>query len=1108
MKQTTRWLLMLLLCVGCTYVFGQDKKTISGSVKDSSGIGLPGVSIQVVGTKIVGSTDNQGNFQLSVPSSATAILFSSIGYKKKEQEIKGNDFLNVQLENEKGQLNEVVVTAFGQKKSTRKISYAVTEVKGEDITRASTPNIVNAMQGKVAGVMINQGAGGPQSTSRIRIRGNSNVTSNNTMPLFVIDGVLIKPSAPGSDGYGNGTPRDFGNELRSLNPDDYESLTVLKGSAATALYGSDGLNGVVVITSKKGKTRRGLGVNVSQTVTWDKAYKGYAWQNEFGGGINPWFSAKDDQGNDKLLNDDYDPYYSFGPKLDGHTIRDVDGQLRPFVGNDIMSFFKTGNYYNTNVSVEGATERSSFRISYTNNNNKGITPFNTFKKDALTLRATQKISSFINIDAVVNYTTTNAVNPLFQGGSNYNPIFRLSYSNSRNYPLAYALANYLDTTNGGVVNAAPYLRGSMTTVYWQLYQNRYSQKDDNLRANIDINFNIRPWLTFLIRGNINSTQSLNESKLRGTGPGFLGSSASYSETQSNSKDARVQALLTASRKLSNDFDGSLTLGGETKRGLGGYSNRANTNGGFKRADYYNIGNSVNAPSITANNTNVSRLDAAYAYGDITWRNMLTANFSARNDWNSTLTYPDGRGDFSYFYPSIGLAWVFTELLNSKPKYDFISYGKLRASFGYVGSGPDIYKTSTGMGYSSSGNYTDAFGNTIALDGFTGTSLGNLYLKPQKARELEFGAELKFLDNRVGIDFAWYKKNTFNEVIELGTPGESGVTKSVVNAGNIQNKGIEILLTGTPVRSKNFEWNVSVNFARNRNLILNLDTAHGQRTYTLDNAFGDDVRSVAEVGKEFGTIQTGYAYAYNEDKSSASYGKRLLNASGLFYRSRDINQGTRDLGTMMEKFTWGATNEFRYKDFFLFVQVDSKIGGKMASGTHQYGSQYGSFKSTLFGRDAAHGGVKFVDADNKERNDGIIPDGVFAPGTLIDNVDWGNKTYAEAVAAGAAKPLSAATYYDGIASWASGIREYSIFENSWVSLREISVGYNLPKKLINKIHLNNLRVSLIGRNLLYLYNTTPDGINPESLYGSKAGSFAEYGGLPYIRSYGVSVNAGF
>ncbi|WP_153799897.1 SusC/RagA family TonB-linked outer membrane protein [Foetidibacter luteolus] len=1107
MKKTKGLMLLLLLCIGSIFAFGQGKRTVLGAVRDSTGNGVPGVTITVKGTKVSGTSDGQGNFKIVAPLSNPVLVFSSIGFQAQEVEVNSDDFLAVTLVGSTTELNEVVVTGFGARKSTRKITYAVTEVKGEDLSRTNTPNIVNALQGKVAGVMINQGAGGPSSSSRIRIRGNTSIISNNTQPLFVIDGVLIRPGVSGADSWGDA--RDFGNELKNLNPDDYESLTVLKGSAATALYGSDGQYGVVLITTKKGKVRKGVGVTFSHSQTFEKAYRLPDFQNEYGGGYDPFFVKGADGMNE--VEPSLGPYYSFGPKFDGSTVRDADGRLIPWKANNLLDLFQTGKFYNTNVAVEGGSERTTFRFAYTNTKNNSVMPNNSFKRDVFTLRATQKLSSFLNLDASASYATSYSLNPILQGG-NSNPLFRLAYSNSRHYDIGYNSTNYIDTINGGrwgttVANPSPYLRGSMTGVFWSYYQNNVSRREDNLRANLDITATITPWLSLLVRGNVNTINTTDETKNRGDGRAFR-VGGYYRLAQSSSKTGRLQAVLSASKEITNDIDGSLSIGGETNRNLGGYYSNSNTNGGFKIADIYAISNSVNAASGDAGRNAVSRLDAVYMYGDATWRDLVTMSFSLRNDWNSNLVYPDGHGDFSYIYPSVGLSYIFSESLKKSSAFGFLSYGKLRGSLGYTGSGPDIYKTSDGFGYTLNGNYTNPDGSLVPRYGLSSLNLGNQNLKPQRTRELEFGAEMKFLNNRLGIDIAWYKKNTFNQVIGLPAPSESGLSSIVLNAGNIQNQGIEISLTGSPVRSKNFQWNTTVNFTRNRNKIIDIGKEYGVNTYTLDLAFGADVQSQAIVGKDYGTIVSGYAYALVQDKGSPNYGKKLLKQNGVFWRSQDIGQGQREIGSMMEKFLMTNIHEFRYKDFSLFVQADAKVGGMMASATHQYGSQYGSFKSTLFGRDAAHGGVEWVDDEGRTRNDGIIPDGVFSDGIQLNGVDVSGMSYAEAVSKGLTKPMSAAAYYDGIASWGTGIREYSVFENSWVSLREVSVGYNLPKKFTSKIKFSSLRVSLVGRNLVYLYNNAKDNINPESIFSSRAGAFAEYGGLPFIRSYGFTVNAGF
>ncbi len=1119
-RSTIRLLFFVLMIMGSTIAMAQGRRSVTGTVMDAEGNALPGVSFLEKGTKNAGSTDGNGNFRIEVTGSNPVLVFSYVGFLDQEVPVGTEAILSVVLQLDDTELNEVVVTGFGVKKQTRKLAYSVQEVKGEELTRAQTPNIVNALQGKVAGVMINQGAGGPSSSSRIRIRGNASISRSNTQPLFVIDGVLIKPGTSGADSWGDA--RDFGNELKNLNADDYESVTVLKGSAATALYGSDALFGVVLITTKKGKERKGLGVNVSQSSTFEKAYKLLDLQNTYGGGFDPFFVTPAGGGM-REVEPTLGPYYSFGPKFDGQPVKDADGRIVPWKANDILDVFRTGQYYNTNVAVEGGSDRTTVRFSYTNSKNNSVMPNNSFGRNVFTLRATQKLNKFVNMDATVTYATSKSDNPILQGG-NSNPLFRFVYSNARHYDIPYYLHNYIDTVRGGRIGAAgnptsnPYARGSMTSVYWNYFENNVTQKEDNLRANLDMNVNILPWLNLLLRGNVNSISIVNENKRRGDEPGFLGAGAYYGLYQSSNRQGRLQALLTGNKTLGEDFEMSLTLGGETNRGLGGYQQFAETRNGFKVADIYTLSNSKETPNVNTDRSGrypVSRLDAVYAYGDLTWKEQITASFSARNDWNSTLIYPDGHGDYGYFYPSVGLAWIFSETFKDQSALNFISFGKLRASLGYAGAGTDIYRTSTGIGYSLQGSYINWDGTNIPRYGFRSFDLGNLNLKPERSREFEVGADIRFFNNRLGFDVSWYKKNTFNQIINLSTPAESGVSNRLINAGNIQNKGVEIMVSATPVRTKDFEWSTNINFSRNRNTIIDLDSKNGVNSLDLDLAFGADVKSVAAVGKEYGTIVTTYAYSYYQAKDASgnpvahpSNGQKMLRQNGIYRRSGDAGQGARELGTMLEKFLLSNIHTVSYKGFDLGIQVDAKVGGLMASATHQYGTNYGSFESTLFGRDTETGGVSYTDDQGRQRTDGIIPEGVFEPGTVFNGVDVSGMTYAEAVSAGLTKPMSAAAYYEGIGSWGTGIREYSVFENTWVSLREVSIGYNLPKSITSRVKFNSLRVSLIGRNLTYLYNSSKDNINPESIFSSRAGAFAEYGGLPYIRSIGFSVNAGF
>jgi len=1102
---TLHAMLWLLLSVCSISAFAQTKKTVAGTVKDNAGNVLSGVSFTVKGTKVAGATDNQGNFKVTVPTQNAVLVFTSIGYQKTEVTVGESNFITVGMTSDGKSLNEVVVTGFGVRKQTKKLAYSIQEVKGEELARAGTVNVVNALQGKVAGVMINQGAGGPSSSSRIRIRGNSNI-SGGTMPLFVIDGVLLQPGTSGADSWGDN--RDFGNQLKNLNPDDYESVTVLKGSAASALYGTGGLNGVILITTKKGKARSGLGVTVNQNNTWNSVYKLPDFQNEYGGGNSTTFT-KNAAGQNIIPNDDYAPYYSFGPKFDGSQIIDADGVTRTYKANNMKDLYQTGFLNNTNVAVEGGNDRTTIRFSYTKTNQSGIVSTNSFSRDNFNLRATQKLGTFLNMDASISYAVSNSKNPMQQGGQG-SLLYRLAYSNSRNFPIDNLFANYIDKVNGGRVQKSPYLRGSITDDMWGIYQTNVSQKEDNLLANLDITATITPWLSLLVRSNINSISVVNEKKERGDGVGFNSSSyGSYSLYNSSQKTARIQALLTATRKINDNLDYSVSIGGETQRGLGGSQLSSSTNGGFKLPDIYALSNSKNPANVNTDQSGKypqTRLDAAYVYGDATWKNMLTLTASFRNDLTSTLTYPDGHGNYSYNYPSLGLSWIFTEMLKDKPQYAFLSFGKLRASYGVTGGGTDVYRTSTGN-YQLNSTFTTYGGTAIPRYGFQSFDLGNLNLKPLRATEYEFGADLRFFDNRIKLDVAVYKKNTVNEIISLGAPSESGVNSRVINAGNTQNKGVEILLSGTIVRKKDIEWTTTFNFTRNRNKIISLYP--GVASLDLDLAFGNDVRSVAAPGMDFGTIISTYAYAH-DPKSGA----KLLQQDGTYWRSGSyfgnstIGQGAVVLGSAMEKYMLGNTNEVRYKNFNLFVQVDAKVGGKIASTTHQYGSEYGNYKSTLFGRDTEHGGVTYKDATGATRTDGIIPEGVFGNGTTINGTDWSGKTYADAVAAGVKKPMAALDYYEGIASWGTGIREYSVFDNTWVALREVSLGYEFSKAIVSKLHFQRLRLSLIGRNIMYFYTTTKDHIYPEAIYSSRPGAFAETGGGPYQRQLGVSLNAGF
>jgi iron complex outermembrane receptor protein len=1107
MKKRLQFLSVVFTLAALT-AYGQTVKGRVTAAQDNSA--LPGVSVVLKGTSVGTTTDADGNYSIAVGTNDNAILsFSFIGFTTQEVPVGGRTAIDVVLVEDAMQLSEVVVTAFGEKKEVGKVSYAIQDVKGGELTRANNANIVNALQGKIAGVHIDQGTGGPMSSSRIRIRGNASLSSN-TQPLFVVDGVLIRPTVTGADSWG--ATQDFGNILKNINPDNIESMTVLKGSAASALYGSDALGGVIIITTKKGYERPGLGVTYSHTSSFEKAYKFIDVQNEFGGGNAATF-AKGADGVEEV-----DPalfYYSYGPKFDGRMVRDVDGRMIKWEANDPLSLFQTGKFINNNIVVEGGSDRTTFRASYSHLDNSTVMPGGTeMVRNNFNVNATQKIGSLLDIGLTVDYTNNDMVNPIRQGG-NYNPVFALVYFQPRHFDIDYWRNNYKDPINGGRLADVndPY---GITGFLWDTFEDRSERTENVFRGSIDITTHVRPWLNLIVRANLQNELYRGERKRLGDGPRFSG--GTYSQSESYNSQYRIQSLLQANKQLNQDLFLSATIGGETNKITGGRSYALETRDGLRLPGVYSITNGVNGINTTTG-LNPSRLkNAFYVYGDLTYKEMLTLTLSHRTDFSSTLAYADGSGDWSYSYPAAGLAWTFTETFSSLPNW--ISFGKLRGNFGITGGDTDPWTINRTGAYKKADTEYLSPNGLVNYYSIVDNTLPNKKLKNKEAREWEVGADLQFFDNRIGLDIAYYDKISRNEIFRLATAPESGVSDRIINGGKIQNRGIELVLRATPIKTGDLEWTTLFNFTRNKNKVLEL--AAGIEQYELSLAFGADVKSIAKPGVDYATIVTNYAYATYQAKDSEgnpvehpNNGKRVIgsnpNANALtFLRSGDYGQGQKTLGTAMERFLLSNINTFSYKNFTLNVQVDAKVGGMMVSATHQYGTTNGSLTNSLHGRDLDHGGVQYTAANGEVRTDGIIPDGVLADGikSIKDGSDLGGITYQEAVDGGHLLPIEARRYYRNISNWGAGIREYSAFENSWVALREVSLSYSVPVSFVNKIKLQSLKLSVTGRNLTYLYSSLPINLNPEGLKSNASGEFAEYGGLPFTRQMGFSVTAGF
>lgn len=1077
---------LLFLCC-CITALAQDKKVVSGTIKDVNGALLPGVTVKEKGTANGTMSTTDGTFKLSVSPNAT-LIFSFIGYLS--QEVPAASASGVTMSEDKTNLNEVVVTALGMKREQRKLGYAITELKGDEISKTNSINPVAALQGKVAGVDISSAVGGPQAAGRIILRGAKSLNDKD-QPIFVVDGVIFENEV--SDNAVN-----FGNVLKNLNPDDYESVTVLKGAAATALYGSRALNGAILITTKKGVARKGIGVTVSQTVQMEKVYRTpIDLQNSYGAGLDGVFNSDADG---KVV--DWVGGYSFGPKMDGTMAKLPNGDVQPFSAkpDNYKDMYRTGMYYNTNVAMDGGNEKGTFRLSYSHLDNTGVVKNNDFKRDNFSLKASQTISKYLSADAGVTYSLSKTDNPDRQGGdyTSQNLGRKYVYVFPRNYDPAYwgRKENYLTTDD-----ARQSIGTNPGSDYWFAMQYlTWTRKESLVTGYLNLNATATDWLKFVMKGNFSKEGSEDERKEAGIDAHFSGSNGYYSVAGVDKSQYTFTGMAVIAPKLGHNLELTVNLGAESwNSGIGKQYNNY-TNGGLRMPMLYDISNSVNAAGINNKPLNRKRINSLFYAASLSYKNAFFLDLTGRNDWSSALTYLTGKSNNSYFYPSFSGAWEFTESLKDKLPA-MISFGKLRASYAMVGGDLDPYQT-------NSGYYTDAYwqgastnSNLPLINIYNQDVMPNPGLKPSISHSVEVGADIRFFKNRLGIDVAWYKTNIKNQIIQLPTAIETGVRYRYINAGDMQNNGIEIAINATPVQKKDFTWDLTLNGSHNKNKIKSLTPGVNQIQLNEDQG----VMVIATVGQSYGQLTTNYGFTHNA-KGQVVFGGGDADFPVQYIR------GVANIGNITPDLNLGFNNNFTYKNWHLGFLVQARFGGDFFSASHQYGTGRGTTANTLAGRDAAHGGITFTDANNRTRDDGMIPDGVFQDGYTIsvggNTVDLSGKTYKEAYDAGYVKPLTPFQYYGMQGDWGVGIRETSVFKASYVSLREVSVGYSLPSELAQRMKLNSLRVNLVGRNLGLLYNALPDHINPEAVRNNSSSAFSEYGGTPFMRNMAVTVQVGF
>lgn len=1090
---------------------------VRGIVTDSVGERLQGVTVRIKGTSRGTATNSRGEFILEA-SRGDVLQFSFVGFAPKELPV-GEGIMNVVMNADSRMLDNVVVTALGIGKKDRKLGYALTTVKGEEVQRANTISPITALQGKVAGLNINvMGASGVQSSPSIIIRGAKSLNKNN-QPIFVVDGMVIETNTYDADGV------DQGSQLKNLNPDDYESITVLKGAAATSLYGTRGANGAIVITSKKGKAGSGLGISYNSTYQTQVIYRnGLPLQDIYGSGAIAFR-----EGNFKPDGTQVQTSFSYGPRMDGSLHPAVYDQSRlvPYSPqpDNWKTFFQNGRYVNNNIALSGGSEDVTYRFSYSNLRNDGTLPNNQVRRNNFDFRSTGKINNVFSAEIGATYAVTDARNPYGQGryywtgGQNLG--FLTYYSVPRNTDMADWKNNYRNPDNSMKnYNYAQY--NDVVNAAFNRFDNVDNKRTEkSLLANVLLKAQVTDWLDFSAKANFNSYKIFYENKEKGSGKFHAG--GSYGVGGDYQSFYNYLFMGHANRKVA---DGKLELDVRVYNEYYGNGRReeygANTNGGLIVPNVFTLSNSVNDITTTRKYTYNTPNDRAAAVGGIinlSWKDYLNLELTGRNDWLSTLTYPDGvpgANNFSIFYPSVNVSWAFSDTWrDAMPQW--LSFGKLRASLAWVGKGTSAFETS--FGSYTQGTVLDQNGNSVVIANLQNASvLPNMDLKPELQRSIELGTNLSFLDDLFNIDFAWYRTNTFNQILRIPYVVETGYTERLINAGNIQNQGVELLLNVSPLRKGALRWDMSFNFTRNRGKII--EFYPGITQYQMMGDY-DGAGVWAYEGGDFGVLTANSSYRQRDpatgfplirvgprDISTDPETKHDFATYSWINKVFTAENPRENIGRVEPDFLAGWNTSLRWKDLSLYVQMDARIGGLAYSEAYNYGMQRGNLLNTLQYRDKEHGGVERIDSyTGQPVFDGAVPDAVFAEGEKSPKTgaDIGGMTFRQAYDAGLVEPWKAGNYYINTYGWGTNLDNGSVSEVSWVMLREISLGYQLPKNVISRVKLKGAGLRFTARNIGYLYNGLEGGQNPESLQSNNPFNPMITGAVPFSRNYAVSIN---
>ncbi|MEH6407331.1 MAG: SusC/RagA family TonB-linked outer membrane protein [Leeuwenhoekiella sp.] len=1132
MKKKLLYLLIPLLFLWNQNTWAQEQ-IVTGTIVDSEdGMPVPGVNISEKGTNNGAISDFDGNYSIQISSDAT-LVFTMIGFTTQEVLVNGKNVIDVSFVAGIEALNEVVITALGIKRETKKLGYAVSELGGEELAKTNTINPVLALQGKVAGVSIGASDGGLFGNSKIQIRGVSSLNSSNNQPIFVIDGVILDNTVSNNSADWSASANDYGNILKNLNPDDYKTVSVLKGAAATALYGSRGINGVILIETKDGSGTRGIGVSVKQSIGVDNVYKTPALQNEYGPGTLAGYvdyGNQDAEGNyyrfdtgQFYYNGDGVPTLinhaggglSYGPKFDGSPIEDYDGNLIAYSAqkNNMKDAYETGWNSNTSFSVSGGNEKGSFYLSDSYNKRTGNLPSNSFERNAISFRASYNLTSWLEASGSISFTQSNAQNAqdaISQGF--FEGTFERTYNTNK-----YTQREYWQASHGGVPSSQygdDYAYAPNSGLWFSYNTLDDVSKETVTRPVIRLTAEVTDWLTIAAEASANDYTTKYESKSLGSG--YANEGGQYLLNHSRDLSRTGKLTFDIHKDINDDLTSNFFIGAEIWDQERSYSN-VRTDGGLIVPGRFFMGNSKRNLISDAGISGTKQINSLYFLSSFGYKEQVFLDITGRNDWSSALVYTDGTGNNSYFYPSVSTSWLFSQTFDLP---DWMTFGKLRASWAQVGSDTDPYAINSGY---SIGSYEMEGGNFI-YNNSVSTTLVDHEITPERKNSFEVGTDIRFLNNRLGIDFAYYNETIKNQIGSVPIPSESGYGALFTNIGTLSNYGLELSVNGTPIRTSDFEWNATFNYWNNKTKVKDLHDDYGEYKLLGGNVDYGNFRigAVAYEGGEYGVLMSDSAIKTWEstDPDDPRNGMKVLTWSdsrrGAYYqRSGTVEK----VGKVQPDFEGSLSNEFTYKGITLSVLLDARYGGNIASYSSRYGTAYGYLDASLRGRDAEHGGVawtsEFGDTQGQSFNDGIIPEGIFQDGQMITtpngaSVDVGGMTYQEAYDQGYVEPTHASFYNYFTNSWSSGVVNDDWFrELKYIALRNISVGYNFPKSISEKLHAQNFYIGINARNLGYLYNSLPNDINPESFRGTASSdSFRERSFAPYTASYTMTISLDF